>query len=511
LTTKGQDIVSVIKQQIEQFGAKVTMVDVGNVIEVGDGIARIYGLAAAKYNELLQFPGDVMGIVLNLEEDSVAAVILGDDSGIKEGDEVRATGRISEVPVGKELIGRVVDPLGRPLDGKGPIKAKKVRPLERVAPNVVDRKSVDTPVQTGIKAIDSMIPIGRGQRELIIGDRSTGKTAIALDTIVNQKGGDLICIYVAIGQKASKVAQVVANLDEHGAMEHTIVVAANASESVALQYLAPYAGCAIGEEFMEQGKDALIIYDDLSKHGWAYRQLSLLLRRPPGREAYPGDVFYLHSRLLERAAKLNEENGGGSLTALPIIETQAGDVTAYIPTNVISITDGQIYVETDLFNAGIRPALNIGLSVSRVGSTAQTKAMRKVAGKLKMAMAQYRELAAFAQFGTAELDKATRAQIERGQRITEVLKQPQFVPMTMENQVMILYAVINGYVDDIAVGKVVDFETNFLKIMSTMHPEIGKTIADKKELSDDTEKKLKAAIEEFKKGFSTEKTGKEDS
>ena len=511
MTTKGQDIVSVIKQQIEQFGAKVTMVDVGNVIEVGDGIARIYGLAAAKYNELLQFPGDVMGIVLNLEEDSVAAVILGDDSGIKEGDEVRATGRISEVPVGKELIGRVVDPLGRPLDGKGPIKAKKVRPLERVAPNVVDRKSVDTPVQTGIKAIDSMIPIGRGQRELIIGDRSTGKTAIALDTIVNQKGGDLICIYVAIGQKASKVAQVVANLDEHGAMEHTIVVAANASESVALQYLAPYAGCAIGEEFMEQGKDALIIYDDLSKHGWAYRQLSLLLRRPPGREAYPGDVFYLHSRLLERAAKLNEENGGGSLTALPIIETQAGDVTAYIPTNVISITDGQIYVETDLFNAGIRPALNIGLSVSRVGSTAQTKAMRKVAGKLKMAMAQYRELAAFAQFGTAELDKATRAQIERGQRITEVLKQPQFVPMTMENQVMILYAVINGYVDDIAVGKVVDFETNFLKIMSTMHPEIGKTIADKKELSDDTEKKLKAAIEEFKKGFSTEKTGKEDS
>ena len=511
MTTKGQDIVSVIKQQIEQFGAKVTMVDVGNVIEVGDGIARIYGLAAAKYNELLQFPGDVMGIVLNLEEDSVAAVILGDDSGIKEGDEVRATGRISEVPVGKELIGRVVDPLGRPLDGKGPIKAKKVRPLERVAPNVVDRKSVDTPVQTGIKVIDSMIPIGRGQRELIIGDRSTGKTAIALDTIVNQKGGDLICIYVAIGQKASKVAQVVANLDEHGAMEHTIVVAANASESVALQYLAPYAGCAIGEEFMEQGKDALIIYDDLSKHGWAYRQLSLLLRRPPGREAYPGDVFYLHSRLLERAAKLNEENGGGSLTALPIIETQAGDVTAYIPTNVISITDGQIYVETDLFNAGIRPALNIGLSVSRVGSTAQTKAMRKVAGKLKMAMAQYRELAAFAQFGTAELDKATRAQIERGQRITEVLKQPQFVPMTMENQVMILYAVINGYVDDIAVGKVVDFETNFLKIMSTMHPEIGKTIADKKELSDDTEKKLKAAIEEFKKGFSTEKTGKEDS
>ncbi|MCJ7763689.1 MAG: F0F1 ATP synthase subunit alpha [Dehalococcoidales bacterium] len=504
MTTRGQDIVSVIKQQIEQFGAKVTMVDVGKVIEVGDGIARIYGLAAAKYNELLQFPGDVMGIALNLEEDSVAAVILGDDSGIKEGDEVRATGRISEVPVGEELIGRVVDSLGRPLDGKGAIKAKKVRPLERVAPNVVDRKSVNTPVQTGIKAIDSMIPIGRGQRELIIGDRSTGKTAIALDTIVNQKGGDLICIYVAIGQKASKVAQVVADLESYGAMEHTIVVAANASDSVALQYLAPYAGCAIGEEFMDQGKDALIVYDDLSKHGWAYRQLSLLLRRPPGREAYPGDVFYLHSRLLERAARLNDEKGGGSLTALPIIETQAGDVTAYIPTNVISITDGQIYVESDLFNAGIRPALNIGLSVSRVGSSAQTKAMKKVAGKLKMAMAQYRELAAFAQFGTADLDKATKAQIERGQRITEELKQLQFVPMTMENQVMILYAVMTGYVDDVPVNKVAEFEVKFLKIMSTMHPEIGKTIADKKELNEETEKKLKAAIEEFKKGFSTE-------
>jgi len=471
---------------------------------VGDGSARIYGLAAAKYNELLKFPGDVMGIALNLEEDSVAAVILGDDSGIKEGDEVRATGRIAEVPVGKELIGRVVDPLGRPLDGRGALKAKKTRPLERVAPNVVERRKVNTPVQTGIKAIDSMIPIGRGQRELIIGDRSTGKTAIALDTIVNQKGGDLICIYVAIGQKASKVAQVVANLEAHGAMEHTIIVAANASESVALQYLAPYAGCAIGEEFMEQGGDALIIYDDLSKHGWAYRQLSLLLRRPPGREAYPGDVFYLHSRLLERAARLNEERGGGSLTALPIIETQAGDVTAYIPTNVISITDGQIYVETDLFNAGIRPALNIGLSVSRVGSSAQTKAMKKVAGKLKMAMAQYRELAAFAQFGTAELDKATRAQIERGQRITEVLKQAQFVPMTLADQVLILYAVINGYLDDIPVSKVMDFETYFLKIMGTVHSEIGETIAKTKDLDDEAEKKLKAAIEESKKGFSKE-------
>lgn len=501
MTTSGQDIVSIIKQQIEQFGAPVSMVDVGTVVSVGDGIARIHGLAAAKYNELLQFPGDVFGIALNLEEDGVAAVVLGDDSGIKEGDEVRATGRIAEVPVGEALIGRVVDPLGRPLDGKGSLNHKKARPLERVAPNVVARQSVDTPVQTGIKAIDSMIPIGRGQRELIIGDRSTGKTAIALDTIVNQKGGDLICIYVAIGQKASKVAQVVANLEARGAMEHTIVVAANAAESVALQYLAPYAGCAIGEDFMEQGKDALIVYDDLSKHGWAYRQLSLLLRRPPGREAYPGDIFYLHSRLLERAARLNAENGGGSLTALPIIETQAGDVSAYIPTNVISITDGQIYVESDLFNAGIRPALNIGLSVSRVGSAAQTKAMKKVAGKLKLAMAQYRELAAFAQFGTAELDKATRAQIDRGQRITEVLKQPQFAPVTMEKQVMILYAAINGYIDDVPVPKVLEFETSFHKYMDVNHPEISKAIAKTRELDADTEVKLKAAIDAFKKVF----------
>ena len=501
MTARGQDIVSVIKQQIEQFGAQVTMVDVGTVIEVGDGIARIQGLAAAKYNELLQFPDDVLGIALNLEEDSVAAVILGDDSGIKEGDEVRCTGRIAEVPVGQALIGRVINPLGHPIDGKGKLKYEKVRPLERVAPNVVARKSVDTPVQTGIKAIDSMIPIGRGQRELIIGDRSTGKTVIALDTIINQKGGDLTCIYVAIGQKASKVAQVVANLESHGAMEHTIVVAANASESVALQYLAPYAGCAIGEEFMEQGKDALIVYDDLSKHSWAYRQLSLLLRRPPGREAYPGDIFYLHSRLLERSAKMNEENGGGSLTALPIIETQAGDVAAYIPTNVISITDGQIYVEPDLFNAGIRPAVNVGLSVSRVGSAAQTKAMKKVAGKLKLEMAQYRELAAFAQFGTTELDKATRAQIDRGQRITEILKQPQFVPMPLENQVMVLYAAINGYIDDVPVNKAVDFETNFHRFMEARYPKIGKAIAKEKDISPETEKALKAAISEFKKGY----------
>ena len=496
-----KDIVSLLKQQVEQFGSQITMVDVGNVTQVGDGIARIAGLSAAKYNELLQFPGDVIGIALNLEESSVAAVILGDDSGIKEGDEVRATGRVAEVPVGNGLIGRVVDPLGRPLDGKGPIKSTRVRPLERVAPNVVVRKGVDTPVQTGIKCVDAMIPIGRGQRELIIGDRSTGKTAIAVDAIINQRGGDLICIYVAIGQKASKVAQVVGKLEEMGAMEHTIVVAANAADSVALQYLAPYAGCAIGEEFMEAGKDALVVYDDLSKHGWAYRQLSLLLRRPPGREAYPGDVFYLHSRLLERAARLDKEHGGGSLTALPIIETQAGDVSAYIPTNVISITDGQLYLESDLFNAGIRPALNAGTSVSRVGSAAQTKAMKKVAGKLKLAMAQYRELAAFAQFGTSELDKSTRAQIDRGRRITEILKQPQYEPMPVEKQVMILYAAINGFIDDVPTEKVIDFEKRFHQFMEAQYPAIGETIAKTQVLDEATEEKLKAAITEFRKTF----------
>ncbi len=501
MTTRGQDIVSVIKQQIEQFGAAVTMVDVGTVIEVGDGIARIHGLAAAKYNELLQFPNEIMGIALNLEENSVAAIILGDYSEIKEGDEVRCTGRIAEVPVGEALIGRVVDSLGRPLDGKGAIKTDKARPMERVAPNVTLRKPVDTPVQTGIKAIDNMIPLGRGQRELIIGDRSTGKTAIALDTIINQKGGDLTCIYVAIGQKMSKVARVVATLETYGAMEHTIVVAANASDSVALQYLAPYAGCAMGEEFMEQGRDALVIYDDLSKHAWAYRQLSLLLRRPPGREAYPGDVFYLHSRLLERAAKYAPEYGGGSLTALPIIETQAGDVAAYIPTNVISITDGQIYLETDLFNAGIKPALNIGLSVSRVGSAAQTKAMKQVAARLRLELAQYRELAAFAQFGTAELDKATRAQLDRGQRITEILKQSQYVPVPLEKQVMILYAAINGYIDDVSANKVVAFEANFHRFVEANHPEIGEAIAKEKEISTETEEALKAAILEFKQGM----------
>jgi len=506
MASRGQDIVSVIKQQIEQFGVAMTLVDVGTVIGVGDGIARIHGLAAAKYNELLEFPDEVMGIAMNLEEDSVAAIILGDYTKIKEGDEVRCTGRIAEVPVGEALIGRVVDSLGQPLDGKGPIKTDSTRPVERVAPNVTLRKPVDTPVQTGIKAIDSLIPLGRGQRELIIGDRSTGKTVIALDTIINQKGGDLICIYVAIGQKASKVAQVVGTLEAHGAMEHTIVVVANAADSVALQYLAPYAGCAIGEEFMENGRDVLVIYDDLSKHAWAYRQLSLLLRRPPGREAYPVDVFYLHSRLLERAAKYAPEYGGGSLTALPIIETQAGDMSAYIPTNVISITDGQMYLETDLFNAGIRPALNVGLSVSRVGSAAQTKAMKQVAGKLKLELAQYRELAAFAQFGTSELDKATKAQLDRGQRITEILKQPQSAPMLIEKQVMILYAAINSYIDDVPVEKVVTFEANFHQFMEANHPEVGKSIVKDKDITAKTEEALKAALEEFKKGWDIELT-----
>jgi len=495
---RAHDFTAIIKQQIEQFGTTVAMVDVGIVVEVGDGIARIHGLSGVGYSELLQFPNSVIGIALNLEEDSVGAVILGDWAEIKEGDEVRSTGRIAEVPVGAGLIGRVIDPLGQPLDGKGPLKHEKTSPVERVAPNVVLRQSVDTPVHTGIKAIDSMIPLGRGQRELIIGDRATGKTAIALDAIISQRGGDLICIYVAIGQKSSKVAQAVAILEHYGAMEHTIVVSAHASDPAALQYIAPYAGCAIGEEFMEQGRDALIIYDDLSKHAWAYRQLSLLLRRPPGREAYPGDIFYLHSRLLERAAKMAPEYGGGSLTALPIIETQAGDISAYIPTNVISITDGQIYLETDLFNAGVRPALNVGLSVSRVGGAAQTRAMKQVAGKLRLDLAQYRELATFSQFGAAELDKATRAQLERGGRITEVLKQPQYVPMPLEKEVTILHAVINGYLDDVPVEKVGAFEEGFHRFMETSHPEIGQRIAEEKELSDETEESLKQAIAEFK-------------
>ena len=495
---RAQDIAAIIRQQIEQFGTTVAAVDVGTVVEVGDGIARIHGLAGAKYNELLAFPGGAMGLALNLEEDNVGAILLGAYSQIKEGDEVRCTGRIIEVPVGDGLIGRVIDPLGQPLDGKGPIKYQKTCPVERVAPQVPLRQPVNTPVQTGIKAIDSMIPIGRGQRELIIGDRSTGKTTIATDTVINQKGGDLICIYAAIGQKSSKVAQVIATLEQYGAMAHTIVVSASASDPAALQYLAPYAACAIGEEFMDHGRDALVIYDDLTKHAWAYRQLSLLLRRPAGREAYPGDVFYLHSRLLERAAKYSAEYGGGSLTALPIIETQAADISAYIPTNVISITDGQIYLETDLFNAGIRPAMNVGLSVSRVGGAAQTKAMKQVAGRLRLDLAQYRELAAFAQFGTTELDKTTVSQLERGKRITEVLKQPQYVPMPLEKQVMILYAVINGYLDDVPVDRLRAFEDAFHRFVETSHPEIGGRIAAERGLPQDIEDALKTAIVEFK-------------
>jgi len=496
---RGQDITSIIKQQIERFGAVTGLVDVGTVVEVGDGIARIHGLSAVRYNELIEFPKGIMGVALNLEEDSVGAIIFGDYSDIKEGDEVRCTGKIVEVPTGEALIGRVVDALGRPIDGKGPIKAQRTKPVERVAPNVVLRQGVNTPVHTGIKAIDAMIPIGRGQRELIIGDRSTGKTAIAVDTIISQRGRDLFCIYVAIGQKASKVAQLVATLEANKAMEYTIVVVATASESAAMQYIAPYSGCAMGEDFMERGKEALVVYDDLSKHAWAYRQISLLLRRPPGREAYPGDVFYLHSRLLERAAKLNKESGGGSLTALPIIETQAGDVSAYIPTNVISITDGQIYLETDLFNTGVRPAINVGLSVSRVGGSAQTKAMKQVAGRLRMDLSQYRELSAFAQFGTADLDKATRQQLERGQRTVEILKQLQFIPMPLEQEVTILYAVINGYLDDVPADKVAAFESQFHRYMAASQPEIGKKIAQDKQLSKETEDSLKAAITEFKK------------
>ena len=499
MAVRGQDITSVIRRQIQEFGGEVTMVDMGTVVEVGDGIARVQGLAGCRYTELLQLPGDIMGIALNLEEDSVGVVLLGDDSHIKEGDEVRSTGRIVEVPVGDGLLGRVVDALGRSIDGKGAIRSDKNRPVERVAPNVVMRKSVNTPVQTGIKAIDAMIPIGRGQRELIIGDRSTGKSAIALDTIINQKGGDLVCIYVAIGQKASKVAQTVGILEQNGAMEHTIIVAANSSDPAPLQYLAPYAGCAMGEEFMEQGKDALIIYDDLSKHAWAYRQLSLLLRRPPGREAYPGDVFYLHSRLLERAAKIDDEFGGGSLTALPIIETQAGDVSGYIPTNVISITDGQIYLEADLFNAGIRPAVNVGLSVSRVGGAAQTRAMRQVAGRLRLDLAQFRELVTFAQFGTSDLDAATRSQLDRGQRITEVLKQLQYQPMTVEKQVAIMYAVINGYMDGVPVERVKEFEEAFHRYLDSAHSDLLRFILERRELDGELTEALVSAIEEFRR------------
>ena len=498
MAVSGQDISSIIRRQIEEFDTSARMVNVGTVVEVGDGIARVYGLSGAKYGELLQFPHDIIGLAFNLEEDTVGVILLGESERIKEGDQVKSTGRVAEVPVGPELVGRVIDPLGKPLDGKGPVKTKQMYPVERIAPDVTKRKSVDTPVQTGIKAIDAIIPIGRGQRELIIGDRFTGKTAIALDAIINQKGGDLVCIYVAIGQKASKVVQTVATLQQYGAMEHTIVVVANSADPAPLQYLAPYAGCAIGEEIMARGKDALIVYDDLSKHAWAYRQASLLLRRPPGREAYPGDVFYLHSRLLERSAKLDDQNGGGSLTALPIIETQAGDVSAYIPTNVISITDGQIYLEADLFNGGIRPAVNVGLSVSRVGGAAQTRAMKKVAGRMRIDLAQFRELAAFAQFGTADLDKSTRSQLERGQRLTELLKQPQYKPYSMEQQVMVLYAGVNGYLDEVPVDKVRDLEAAFLKFMETQKSDVSKAIRADKDIKPQVEEALKKAIVEFK-------------
>ena len=504
MAIRGQEIVSLIKRQIEEFGGDLTLVDVGAVVQVGDGIASIQGLQGVRSNELLDFGNDVLGLAMNLESDLVGAAILGDPNVVKEGDRVRSTGQIIEVPVGDALIGRVVDPLGRPLDGKGPVNTTGTRPVEQVAPNVVVRKSVDTPVQTGIKAIDAMIPIGRGQRELIIGDRSTGKTAIALDAIINQKGGDLICIYVAIGQKQGKVAQVVGNLEENDAMAHTIVVNAGSSDSAPLQFIAPYAGCAMGEEFMAQGKDVLIVYDDLTKHAWAYRQMSLLLRRPAGREAYPGDVFYLHSRLLERAARLGDELGGGSLTALPIIETQAGDVSAYIPTNVISITDGQIYLEPELFNSGIRPAVNVGLSVSRVGGAAQTRAVRRVAGRLRLDLAQYRELASFAQFGTADLDAATRAQLARGQLSTEVLKQAQYRPLTLEEEVIILFAVNAGLMDDIPLDRCAAFEEQLLRYISSAHPEIAQSLAETRDISDENEGRLTQAITDFKATFSAE-------
>ncbi len=495
MAVRAEEIASILREQIEGFGSSVEATDVGSVIAAGDGVARIHGLSGAMLSELLEFSNGSMGIALNLEEESVSAVVLGEYNDIKEGDEVRSTGRIIEVPVGDALIGRVVDPLGNPLDGKGPINTSKRRPIERIAPGVTLRKSVNQPVQTGIKSIDAMFPIGRGQRQLIIGDRSTGKTAIALDTIINQKGGDLICIYVAIGQKAAKVAQVVGVLEENGAMEHTIIVAANASDSAALQYLAPYAGCAMGEEIMESGRDALIVYDDLSKHAWAYRQMSLLLRRPPGREAYPGDVFYLHSRLLERAARLE---AGGSLSALPIIETQANDVSAYIPTNVISITDGQIYLESDLFNAGIRPAINTGLSVSRVGSSAQTKAMKTVSGGLKGEMSQYRELAAFAQFGASDLDAATRRQLERGQRATEVLKQDQFTPLSLAEEVVIVNALTSGQMDDVPVAKLKSFETELRKFLGSNERDLVAEIQANPVMTPELGERVKAAVQTFK-------------
>ena len=495
-----EEISSVIKEQIKNYTAKLETTDVGTVIQVADGIARIHGLENAMQGELLEFPGEVYGMVMNLEEDNVGVVLLGDSRAVNEGDVVKTTGRVVEVPVGDALTGRVVNALGQPIDEKGPIDTDKYRPIERVAHGVIDRKSVATPLQTGIKAIDAMIPIGRGQRELIIGDRQTGKTAIAVDTIINQKGQNMHCIYVAIGQKASTVAGIVKTLKEHDAMEYTTVVASTASELAPLQYIAPYAGCAIGEEWMERGEDVLIIYDDLSKHATAYRTLSLLLRRPPGREAYPGDVFYLHSRLLERASRLSKELGGGSLTAIPIIETQAGDVSAYIPTNVISITDGQIYLETEMFHAGFRPAINAGLSVSRVGGAAQIKAMKKIAGPIRTELAQYRELASFAQFGS-ELDDDTRERLAQGERIKEVLKQPQYQPLAVEKQIVIIYAVTRKYLLDVPVERIAEFEKGLYEFVETKYPEIYKAIRETGEINSETDVLIQKAITEFKNQF----------
>ena len=500
MNLKPEEISSVIKEQIKRYAAQLEVADVGTVIQVADGIARIHGLDNAMQGELLEFPGEVYGMVLNLEEDNVGVVLLGNQKNINEGDTVKTTGRVVEVPVGDAMLGRVVNALGQPIDGKGPIETDRYRQIERVASGVISRKSVDTPLQTGIKAIDSMVPIGRGQRELIIGDRQTGKTAIAIDTIINQKGQNVKCIYVAIGQKASTVASLVKTLEEFGAMSYTTVVASTASELAPLQYIAPYAGCAIGEEWMEAGQDVLIVYDDLSKHAAAYRTLSLLLKRPPGREAYPGDVFYLHSRLLERAARLSDKLGGGSLTALPIIETQAGDVSAYIPTNVISITDGQIYLETEMFNSGFRPAINAGLSVSRVGGSAQIKAMKKIAAPIRVELAQYRELAAFAQFGS-ELDADTTEKLAQGERIREILKQPQYQPMPVEKQVMIIYAATKKYLIDIPVEKILDFEKALFEYVDTKYPEVPEAIRTEKVISDETEAKLVKAIEECKADF----------
>lgn len=491
-------IISQIKKQIEEYKTEAQIEKIGKVIEIADGIVKITGLSEVMASEMLDFGNDVYGVALNLEDDNVGAMILGEYTQIKEGDIVKSTGKILQVPVGQNLLGRVIDPLGRELDGKENIDSKEFYPIEKIAPGVITRQSVNQPVQTGIKAIDAMIPIGRGQRELIIGDRQTGKTAVAVDTIINQQDQEMISIYVAIGQKESKVAKLVAKLEEAGAMKNTIVIVAGASKPASLSFIAPYAGCAMGEYFMDKGRDVLIIYDDLSKHAVAYRQISLLLRRPPGREAYPGDIFYLHSRLLERAAKLNSDNGGGSLTALPIIETQAGDVSAYIPTNVISITDGQIYLESDLFYQGIRPALNVGLSVSRVGSAAQIKAIKKVAGKLRLDLAQYRELAAFAQFGS-DLDETTQQQLERGKRITEILKQKQYEPMSVEKQVAVLYAVVNGYIDDIEVEKLKEFEIEYLTYLESNYADVLKNIIEKQDLDEDVEKKLQQAVKELKK------------